>query len=60
MPKSELFSGGKAEEIYTELLDQHLTQKIADRGGIGLAEILRKQLGRELSTSGTDKGKIEE
>jgi flagellar protein FlgJ len=42
--KSGFISGGRAEEIYTSLMDYELAQKISDRKGIGLADILFKQL----------------
>ena len=42
--KSELFHGGKAEDIYTSMLDAELSKNMAHSGGIGLAEMLLKQL----------------
>jgi len=43
--KSGFISGGRAEEIFTSLLDVELSRKISGAGGIGLAEILLDQLG---------------
>ena len=43
--KSGFISGGKAEEIFTSLLDVELSKKMSDAGGIGLSSILLKQLG---------------
>ena len=42
--KSGFMSGGKAEEIFTSLLDVELSKKMSDVGGIGLSAILLKQL----------------
>lgn len=42
--KSELFHGGKAEDIYTSMLDAELSKNMAQAGGIGLADMLMRQL----------------
>jgi len=42
--KSGFISGGRAEEIFTSMLDGEVSKKMADAGGIGLASILLKQL----------------
>ncbi len=41
-----LISGGRAEEIYTSMMDAEVAAKISNRGGIGLADMLLHQLGR--------------
>jgi len=43
--KSGFISGGRAEEIFTSLLDVELSRKISGAGGIGLSAILLEQLG---------------
>lgn len=43
--KSGFISGGRAEEIYTSMLDAEMAAKISNRGGIGLSEMLLHQLG---------------
>lgn len=43
--KSGFISGGKAEEIFTSLLDVELSKKMSDAGGIGLSSLLLRQLG---------------
>jgi Rod binding domain-containing protein len=43
--KSGFISGGKAEEIFTSMLDVELSKKMSDAGGIGLSSILLNQLG---------------
>lgn len=42
--KSELFHGGKGEELYTSMLDAELSRSMAKAGGIGLGEALLRQL----------------
>ena len=44
--KSGFIDGGKAEEIFTSLLDVEYSKQMSSTGGIGLASILLKQLGR--------------
>ena len=43
--QSGFISGGRAEEIFTSLLDVELSRKISGAGGIGLSAILLEQLG---------------
>lgn len=43
--KSGFISGGRAEEIFTSLLDVEMSREISGAGGIGLAAILLEQLG---------------
>jgi flagellar protein FlgJ len=43
--KSGFISGGRAEEIFTSLLDVELSRQISGAGGIGLSAILLEQLG---------------
>jgi flagellar protein FlgJ len=47
--KSGVISGGRAEEIYTSMLDAEMAAKISTRGGIGLTEMLLHQLGSRSS-----------
>ena len=42
--KSGFISGGKAEEIFTSLLDVEYSKQMSSAGGIGLASLLLKQL----------------
>ena len=42
--KSGFISGGRAEEIFTSMLDVELSRKISAAGGIGLSAILLEQL----------------
>jgi flagellar protein FlgJ len=47
--KSGFISGGRAEEIYTSMLDAETAANISTRGGIGLSEMLLHQLGSRSS-----------
>ena len=42
--KSGFMDGGKAEELYTGLMDTQISRDLADQGGIGLAEMLYRQM----------------
>jgi len=42
--KGDLFHGGSGEEVYTSLLDAELSKDMARSGGIGLSEMLLRQL----------------
>nr|WP_317359342.1 rod-binding protein [uncultured Tyzzerella sp.] len=42
-----LFEKSNAQKIFEEGLDQELTKKMANEGGIGLADMMYKQLSRQ-------------
>jgi flagellar protein FlgJ len=45
VPESGLFGGGRAEEIYTSMLDQQVAEQMAyGQSGIGLANQMRNKL----------------
>ena len=44
VPQNGLFSGGKAEEMFTSMLDAEMAKKMSAAGGIGLSSIIQKQL----------------
>ena len=44
VPKTGFISGGKAEEIYTSMLDFKLAKDLSHKGGIGLSSLLLDQL----------------
>jgi flagellar protein FlgJ len=46
IPKSDFINGGRAEEIYTSMLDSEMARELSSKGGIGLSSILLDQLGR--------------
>ena len=46
IPKSDFINGGRAEEIYTSMLDSEMARDLSAKGGIGLSSILLDQLDR--------------
>lgn len=42
--RADLISGGRAEEIYTSMMDAEIAANLSKRGGIGLARMLQHQL----------------
>jgi Rod binding domain-containing protein len=46
VPKSGLLDGGRAEEIYTSMMDGELAKHMAASRGLGLSSVLLEQLGR--------------
>jgi peptidoglycan hydrolase FlgJ len=44
IPKNGLMSGGKSEEMFTEMLDAEISKTISASGGIGLSSMIRNQL----------------
>lgn len=44
VPEGDLFSGGRAEEMYTSMLDGEMAQSISRHRGMGLAAVLYRQL----------------
>ena len=53
VPKSGFISGGKAEELYTSMLDIHLAKDLSRKGEIGLSSIVVDQLGGKSASDGT-------
>ena len=52
--KSGFISGGRAEEIYTSMLDAETASSVAKRGGIGLADMLFHQLSNVAAEKNTE------
>jgi flagellar protein FlgJ len=44
IPKGGLTSGGKAEEMFTEMLDAELAKTLSASGGIGLSAMVQRQI----------------
>jgi peptidoglycan hydrolase FlgJ len=44
IPKGGLTSGGKAEEMFTDMLDAEMAKSFSASGGIGLSSMVRSQL----------------
>jgi len=47
VPKVDLMGGGLTVEIYRDMMDEILSQKMAEGGGMGLGEMLYRQLVRD-------------
>ena len=52
--RSGFISGGRAEEIYTSMMDAEMAVKLSNRGGIGLADMLMQQLTHSTSPDTQD------
>lgn len=44
VPQEGLFNGGRAEKIYTEMLDSELAKSISNQRGLGLATMMYRQM----------------
>lgn len=44
IPQNGLFNGGQAEQIYTSMLDGELSKTMAQGRGLGLADVMYRQL----------------
>jgi flagellar protein FlgJ len=49
--KAGFIDGGRAEEIYTSLMDAELAKEMANSGGLGLSAILQEQLSAPAAAS---------
>lgn len=47
VPQGKLIHGGHAEEMFTDLLDQAVSDQTVKGGSMGLADLLERQLGRD-------------
>lgn len=56
VPKGGLLGDGQEEELYTSMLDQELAKRMADRGGLGLAELIRKGMMETADSQPPDAG----
>jgi peptidoglycan hydrolase FlgJ len=52
VPKSDFLGGGRAEEIYTSLMDAERAKQMAGAGGLGLSSVLLEQLSRNGAAPG--------
>jgi flagellar protein FlgJ len=46
IPKSGLFDGGRAQEIYEQMIDERLADMIAGTPQLGLAKLIENELAR--------------
>lgn len=51
VPTDTLFGESNAKKIYQDMYDEKLTENIADSGGVGLADMLYKQLSKSAQTT---------
>lgn len=51
VPKSGLFDNSDAHGMYQSLQDQQLASKMAESGGIGVADVMYKQLTGQIKSS---------
>ena len=49
VPKSDLTEQSRGEEIYRSMLDEEISRQIADTRGVGLSDLLYRQLSDERS-----------
>ena len=59
IPKSEFWGNRREEELYTSLYDQGLSVALSERGGLGLAEMLLRQIEPATEHSSADKEESE-
>ena len=52
--KEEMMHGGAGEDVFTEMMDQEMAQKMAKRGSAGIADMLYKQLSRQYGIGESD------
>lgn len=58
VPESKLLDGGRAEELYTSMLDQQVAEQMAHgQGSIGLANQMQNKLAHYLMTGTVSKTK---
>lgn len=50
IPKSELIPQDAAQDVYESMLDEKLVEQAVESGGIGLADMLYKQLSKQKAT----------
>lgn len=53
VPNSGLLNPGVGGEIYTSMMDEHVAENIASKGGLGLSNLIEKQINHYLAD--TDK-----
>ena len=53
MQKEEMFHGGMGEDVFSEMLDEEFSKKMAGHGSVGIADMLFKQLSRQFGIEDT-------
>ncbi len=57
VPKSGLFGDGKAEEMYTSMMDIQLARDITEKRGIGISTVLFEKLSKYAEQNGRESKK---
>ena len=52
--REELMNGGVGEDMFTEMMDEEMSKKMAKRGSAGIADMLYRQLSREYGIGETE------
>ena len=55
VPRSGFINGGKAEELYTSMLDNQLAMELSRKGGIGLSGMLADRFAAESEKGAKEK-----
>lgn len=58
VPKAGFLGGSWAEDLYTSMADAEVSKTLSSAGGIGLADVLKRQLSRSLPGE-TDPGEAQ-
>lgn len=48
VPKTDLLPSDMGRDVFESMLDEKLTEEASKGGGVGLAEVLYKQLGKQM------------
>jgi peptidoglycan hydrolase FlgJ len=54
VPQGGMFSGGKAEALYTSMLDGEVAKSVSHHRGMGLASVLYRQLITQIDADGSE------
>jgi Rod binding domain-containing protein len=62
VPESGLMGSGSGQRVFQEMMDQELSRQVAHSGGLGIGEILYRQLtaGHTSPTDGAQEGSDDE
>lgn len=52
VPEGKLFHGGRGEQVFRGMQDDLLAERMAEGGGLGIARMIERELGRGLDVRG--------
>jgi flagellar protein FlgJ len=55
IPEAGLLDGGHAEDLYTSMLDEEVARQLSRQGGLGVQQMLRRQLRAIPQAAGNDR-----